>query len=174
MAAFPTLDDIFSLDNPPPRLYLRANYLRERRKGNNARAAWRNVLVNALWDTLDYGDKDGRTLVRLRIVPDDADFNNLCGDTFDLKYNPNIRPAKLARELAEFREKVERDGVWGVIGEFRTSAKEPWQHADSCWEFVGDDWKDSGYDVDIKEETLRQLRVAQDDVCPTCRKPRVK
>jgi len=34
-----------------------------------------------------------------------------------------------------------------------------WDHMDSCWGFVGDDWKDSGYDIDFKEAGLRKIGI---------------
>jgi hypothetical protein len=77
-------------------------------------------------------------------------------EAFNPKANPDIHPDRLERERKAEVERVERDGVWGVVGEFFDG--EEWQHADSCFGFIGDDWKDSGYDVDIMASTLRQAK----------------
>ena len=81
--------------------------------------------------------------------------------------NPEIPESRLERERKEFLDKVNRDGVWGIIGEFFDG--ETWQHADSCFGFVGDDWKGRGYDVDIMRETLDSARKVK--VCRCCKRP---
>lgn len=109
--------------------------------------------------------------VRLRIVEDEyADIGNLEGDTFNPKANPDISPAKLERERAAFIERINRDGVVGVIGEYFDG--EDWQQADSCWGFVGDDWKESGYDIDIMSQTLEAFEKTK--YCETCGRPKLK
>lgn len=91
--------------------------------------------------------------LRVRIVPDnDADMDNLMGDTFNPKANPDIPKARMDRERAEFVARVERDGVYGIVGEVWDG--ERWEHVDSCWGFVGDDWKDSGYLEDCMSATV--------------------
>jgi len=106
--------------------------------------------------------------VRLRIEPDDSvDMEDLFGDTFNPTLNPKISEAKLERQKKEEVDRVNRDGVWGVIGEYWDG--EEWQTADSCWGFIGEDWKESGYDVDIMSQTLEQA--AKVETCPTCHRP---
>lgn len=42
---------------------------------------------------------------RIVEVPDfDIDFENLCGDSYNPKVNPDIDPAELKRQEAEFNE----------------------------------------------------------------------
>jgi hypothetical protein len=65
---------------------------------------------------------------------------------------------------------VDRDGVWGIVGEYFDG--ERWQHADSCFGFVGDDWKNSGYDTDIMRATLDEAKDVS--VCRCCGRPIVK
>lgn len=116
--------------------------------------------------TLETDDK-----VRLRIESDDcADYDNLAGDCFNPDANPSINPDKLKKEEEEFKQRIDNDGVWGVIGEYWDG--EQWQQADSCWGFVGDDWKDSGYDVDIMHATINAYYEQQH--CPHCHRPIVK
>ena len=50
------------------------------------------------------------------------------------------------------QERASRDGVFGIIGEWFDGEK--WQEADAVWGFIGDDWRDSGHDVDIMQTTL--------------------
>jgi hypothetical protein len=57
--------------------------------------------------------------------------------------------------------------VWGIIGEYFDGEK--WQHADSCFGFVGEDWKYSGYDTDIMQVTLNAIKEAR--VCRCCGRP---
>lgn len=108
-------------------------------------------------------------LVRLRIEPDEiCDLDNLLGDGFDPKHNPDIPAAKLAKEREEYVEKIDRDGVWGIIGEYWDG--EAWQVADSVWGFVGDDYRDSGWDTDIMRSTLDAFATLEH--CPTCGRPK--
>lgn len=105
------------------------------------------INVQTAWDTANN--------VRLRIEPDyDADLDDLLGETYDHKANPDINPAKLDRERQEEIDRINRLGVYGIIGEYRCPRCHQWKVADSVWGFVGDDWKESGYDLDVMHETL--------------------
>ena len=151
-------------------------YLRERDKGVQARWALRNAKIRIEWDK-----KNGQVVsefeqsrdakrgdVRLRIVVDDCvDLDNLFGDTFNPQANPDIPESRLERERQAEIERVNRDGVWGVIGEYFDG--EDWQHADSCFGFIGDDWKDSGYDTDAMASALEQAKDVR--VCRACKRP---
>ena len=109
--------------------------------------------------------------VRLRVVPDEiCSLEDLEGDCFNPKANPDIPASRLKRDREEFIAKVNREGVWGIIGEYFDG--EVWQHADSCFGFVGDDWKHSGYDTDIMRATLDAARDAR--VCRCCGRPILK
>ena len=66
--------------------------------------------------------------------------------------NDDIPASRLERERQVEIERVNRDGVWGVIGEYWNGRE--WVHVDSCWGFIGDDWRESGYDADIMRSTL--------------------
>ena len=106
--------------------------------------------------------------VRLRVVSDETcSLGDLEGDCFNPKANPDVPASRLQRGRKEFIEKVNREGVWGIIGEFFDG--ETWRHADSCFGFVGDDWKDCGYDTDIMRVTLNEARDAR--VCRCCGRP---
>lgn len=107
--------------------------------------------------------------VRICFPPDEtSDLEDLKGDTFNPSANPDIPRTRLVREEREFEEKVEREGVVGIVGEYFDG--EDWRHADSVWGFVGEeDARDSGYMEDVMEETMRQADAAEQ--CPTCHRP---
>ena len=90
-------------------------------------------------------------LVRLRLEPDIDALSTL--DYLQQEEFADVREAELAR--------ADRDGVWGVIGEYRCPLCGRWTVADSCGGFIGDDWKDSGYDTNIKATTLETLAAVQ-------------
>jgi hypothetical protein len=99
--------------------------------------------------------------VRLHLEPDYCStFEDLAGDTYDIDSNASTvnggeRTIK-AQEKAE-RERIDRDGVWGLIGQVKCSECGQWKDIDSVWGFVGEDWKDSGYDVDIMAACVDSL-----------------
>ncbi len=151
-------------------------YRQFRERGFTVKCAWAGAKTKQAWDSLDFGDvgpNQDRTLVRLRVMPDECcELDNILGDSYDPKVNPDIPAERLERERQAEIDRINRDGVWGVIGEYRVSADEEWEQADSCWGFVGDDWKNSGYDIDIMQTTLDALEKAQADVCPHCGRAR--
>lgn len=90
--------------------------------------------------------------VRLRTADDPhSTVEDLAGDMFNPKYD-GLTPSQRERERKAFVERVRDEGATCLIGEYFDG--DDWQHADSCWGFIGDDWKDSGYDVDIMRATL--------------------
>lgn len=50
-------------------------------------------------------------------------------------------------------ERAKRDGCWGMVGQFWNGTE--WENADSIWGFIGDDFRNSGYDTDIMHATLK-------------------
>lgn len=87
--------------------------------------------------------------VRLEIVEDDLpDFSDW-GET--------------ESERKAVVERANHYGVWGIIGDYRLDESTPWIHIASVWGFIGDDWKDSGYDTDVMAETLQALDDARSD-----------
>jgi hypothetical protein len=120
-------------------------------KANNAlKTAIYQEKVNRLWDEYE----DDR--VRLLIQPDnDADLEFLEGDCFNPEVN-KINPETLKRQEKEFIDKINRDGVWGIVSEVKCLCCGEWTQADSCWGFVGDDWKESGCDLDVKAAALEK------------------
>jgi len=124
------------------------------------RAAKRESQVRAAWD-----NAEDAGLVRLRIEPDEScGLDDLLGDCFDQGCNPDIKPEKLERERQWEIDRIERDGVWGVVGEYMADACPmcgrggEWTHGASCWGFVGDDWRGDA-EVDIMEATLKVAEI---------------
>lgn len=108
--------------------------------------------------------------VRILCVPDEmVDYDNLVGDMFTPKYHPDIDLEQLQKEEKEFQERVDCEGVWGIIGEYWNG--EEWEQADSCWGFVGGDVKTSGYLEDIRKTTIEAYKAQQH--CPTCQRPKL-
>ena len=144
------------------------NYKRLGQAGWSAKQAFHAAKTAKRWEAVDGftfdGDEravnqaPGETVynpgpVRLRVVWDDvSELGDLLGDTFDPEHNPDIKPALLAEERGYEIARIEREGVVGVIGEFWDG--DAWEHADSCYGFVGTDWIDSGYDGDIMAATM--------------------
>lgn len=147
-----------ALAQPHPTLdaTLQREYLRMRKSGFIARIALDYAKTRIEWRAREWDEHEREPesgTVRLRVVADDsADLDDLKGDCFNPKVNDNVSRSQLARQELAFEEQVNRDGVWGIIGEVWTG--ETWEHADSCFGFVGDGWRESGYDLDIMRATL--------------------
>lgn len=163
-------------------------------------AALRCARIMARWERAESAG-----LVRIRNVPDEESrtLDDLVGDTFDVEANASSVPGGARTIIAErkaFEERIERDGVWGIIGEYRLtrcprcwkqgfqsvrnctydpddypSSRGPcpgWIHADSCYGFEYQDLEMTDYLWDIRQATLRALALDLKDRCPTCRNPR--
>lgn len=123
---------------------VRDEYRRLRGLGFTAQWALHDAVANVRFDELH-----GRGFVRIRALPDhlhttDRDIDDLAGT--------HATP----HQLRELRRRVETDGIFGIISEHRCSCCKSWIVADSVWGFIGDDWKDSGYDADLKRAALHQ------------------
>ena len=92
---------------------------------------------------------ESQGLMRLRWEPDDEPYDDSYIDTWDvsLEERNNIR-IQLWRD-------IERDGVWGLIGEYRVSTDSPWVQVDSVWGLIGQD--DGGYRDDIRRTTYKEF-----------------
>ena len=106
-------------------------------------------------------------LVRFKIEPDECvSVEDLEGDCFNPEVNPDVDPAILASEREAFVDRINREGVWGIIGEYNIG--QGWTMADSVWGFVGEDFEGSGYDLDVKDITVDALRKAIRMRCRCC------
>ena len=109
-------------------------------------------------------------LVQFGPVDDpDVDLDNLFGDTYNPACHPDIPREQIERERREEIVRANRMGVVGIVGAYSLSAEAPYMQADSVWGFIGDDWKGSGYDADIRAATVDALRVAIRNRCRCCK-----
>jgi hypothetical protein len=111
--------------------------------------AKRYAAIDRIWD-----DAETAGLVRLRIEPDDtSEYDDLAGECYDVAYNADSVPGGArtiqAQEKA-FRCRIDRDGVWGYTAEYWTGCdvcgRGEWEHAYSCWGFIGEVCEDAVYD----------------------------
>jgi hypothetical protein len=75
-----------------------------------------------------------------RIVEHESDFNmeDLMGDCFNPKVNPEIDLKELERQKQEFIDLVNNEGVYGyVLERWDSAVNKGWTEVDSCWGFVG-------------------------------------
>jgi hypothetical protein len=75
-------------------------------------------------------------LVRAVALIDEEPYD--CGDDFTPEGLPNKSKRERDYMRDKFYEKVNRDGVWGIVLQYRTSADDAseWQDADSLWSVV--------------------------------------
>lgn len=99
----------------------------------------------------------------------DVDLDNLFGDTFNPACHPEIPREQIERERQEEINRAERMGVVGIVGSYSLTAEAPYMQADSVWGFIGDDYKGSGYDADVRSATIEALRSAIRSRCRCCK-----
>lgn len=121
-------------------------YHRLRRKEWAAQAAWRAAKTNAEWDAAEWEE-----LVKLDVIPEFDVYDDSFIDTWGLS------PKKAEAEKKEIHQRIERDGCWIIVSYFRPDRDAEWIAVDSVGGFIGDDYKDSGYDTDLKRAALDAL-----------------
>lgn len=91
-----------------------------------------------------------------------AAFDILSGDFVKLEpkedqepYDPS--PDEPPREREKLLRRVDNEGLWGIVSYWRPNPRASWNLINSTWGFVGDDWKDSGYDEDLMRAALRKV-----------------
>lgn len=123
--------------------WTRHEYNRLRALGWTASDALRSARIKDRFSDLE---NDG--LVKLELEPEcdfyDDSYLESCG----------LTPDRLAREREDLRNRIERDGHWILVAYYRADDESEWIAADSCGGFIGDDWKDSGYDTDLRSAAI--------------------
>lgn len=131
-------------------------YKRLRAKHLTVKAAREAARINTVFEKAEQ-----KNLARFNIVPDETVYDDSYIDTWTDKTEE-----ERAQEKKELWARIERDGVWVIYTEKHVHCKHcntwRWQATDSCGGFVGDDWKDSGYDTDCKLMTLKALGLWKD------------
>jgi len=131
---------------------VKTEYYRLRAAGYHAGHALSAARTNARWQALESAG-----LVEWRVIPDEM---------ADLSW---LDQPEFSRQRQSEIDRANRLGCWGIAGHYRTEPGGKWLVGDSVWGFIGDDWQNSGYDPDIKAETISRL---VDDLrarCPRCR-----
>lgn len=74
----------------------------------------------------------------LEILDEIYEMENLKGDCFDPRHNPEIDAVELAAQEFNFEQKVFSEGVYGyVLEQWFPDVGRGWETVDSCWGFVG-------------------------------------
>lgn len=107
-------------------------YRRMRLLGNTAAYALRAAKVRAA-----FADLEAFGAVRFVVTPDECGY--MAGDCDDEAY---------------VNERLEREGLWTIAVEGSFDGGETWEHIDAVGGFIGEDWRDSGYDVDLMEAAV--------------------
>lgn len=140
---------------------LQEYYRVQRNHGWNASIAFHYAKTLDQWQRLggevDYEgcEEETESPVRLRIVPDETMYDDSYIDSWS---ESDEKKNKIKEELWD---RIASEGVWGIVGEYRTIDGN-WEHADSVWGFIGNDWQNSGYDTDVMSTTLQTYRDQQD------------
>jgi hypothetical protein len=136
--------------------YTLHQYRKFRKSGMRAKEA-----LSCARTVIQFNAAEMEGLVRLRTAPDSEpyEWGNMLDGLND-------------RERAHVKDRTLSDGVWGVIGEYRSPEAadadddDAWEIGDSCWGFAGyrdvTDPYENWYVPDIMWETLRH--VEQDEM----------
>jgi len=101
--------------------------------------------------SLGYAPKDALRCARIRaqfealVEQDLARFRTEPDDDWSTPLDMDGTP----EDLAAVKARMDQEGVWGIVVDVRCTCCGNWDQVDSCWGFVGEDWRDSGYDVDL-------------------------
>lgn len=139
--------------------YIKKVYLNERKQGWQAHIALSHARTSYAWHHLsDAG------LVRLMVYEDAEGYDDSFIDTWK-----DISEKERNKLHAQIADRINNEGVWGIVGEYKSPHTGEWINADSCWGFIGDEWRNSGYDSDIRASTIRQLTSELKARCSCCR-----
>lgn len=97
-------------------------------------------------DTYPGSDNPYTGPVRLKIIADEMPYDDSYLDTWDLSERA------LEHERQHLRDNIERNGVYGLTSEFWNGSE--WIETYSCWGFIGEDWRNSGYDTDAMQAAI--------------------
>lgn len=136
-------------------------YAEYRKEGNRADTALAYAKIRKQWEALESAG-----FVRLVYVPDDDTFDDSYIDTWT-----DVSEERRERWRKELWEQIERDGVWGLCGEFRLDVDDDyrWDSGDAIFGLVGQD--DCGYAPGIMQGTIEALRVSLKSRCTCCHRP---
>jgi len=90
-------------------------------------------------------------MLRFRVVPDETFYDDSYIDTWEISESDKIKAKK------EISEKIEEEGVWGIVVDKKCSECGQWDEVDSVYGFIGNEYEGSGYDVDVKASGLKAI-----------------
>jgi len=126
----------------------RREYARLRVQGWSAGEALRTARTNVRFSQLEAAG-----VARLRVEPDSEPYDASFIDAWD-----DMSEAERKREKAEILTRANNEGVYGFVCEIRNPYRhELWEQVDACWGFIGDDWRNSGYDTQAKDSAIEAL-----------------
>lgn len=140
-------------------------YTQQRKLGLRARDAIHSARIKLEWERRNgaivasdggkvfdsyWTEGDDDAVIRLNIVNDYDGWEHVMD--FDCEHK-GCTPRNYCSVHKAEAKRVEREGAYGIVGEYRTLTGE-WERVDSVWGFVGDDWRNSGYDIDIMAATM--------------------
>jgi hypothetical protein len=95
--------------------------------------------------------------VYVSIDPDNfSTVKDLMGDCYDPRVNPDFAPHVLKRQEERELKRIEEDGAW-CLTLMVNRDEDCAESIDSTGGFIGDDWKYSGYDLDMYREGVRHV-----------------
>lgn len=97
----------------------------------------------------EQAEADG--LLRFRVEPDETIYDDSYIDTWEVSESEKDAAKK------EIWERIEQDGVWGIVVDKKCSECGHWDEVDSVYGFIGNEYKNSGYDTDIKATGLKAI-----------------
>lgn len=119
---------------------------RLRHKGWKLMDAVRAARTSAAFDILS------DDFVKLEPVSENEPYDDSYIDTWT-----DRTPRQREKDRKELRERIGNEGTWGLVSYWRPNPRASWDQVDAVGGFVGDDWKDSGYDVDLMNAALRAV-----------------
>lgn len=128
--------------------WIKAEYFRLRALGWYATQAFDAAKVNDAWE-----DAEAEGLVRVRAEPEE------CIPIED--FAPEFENSE---EENRWYAHVNNVGIWVFFTEYLDPIH-GWTLADSIGGVIGDDWEDSGYDVDLKRNALDALESVDPKLC---------
>ncbi len=145
-------------------------YGRLRRLGWTASAAADAARIRRSWDALGgyVGSKEDRDPAPVRLIvdwsdgyePGDCDCDQRqrcrCQHHSDLLTCDYGQPC---RHLCDEMRRADREGVYVIVGQvFDAYGDHEWHTVDAVHGFIGDDWRDSGYDTDVMSVAMDAYR----------------
>lgn len=115
---------------------------------------------------LTYKQLEDAGLARLKVVLDtEWDADNMVGDMFNPKYNPDISPEECAQQEKEYLEKLCNSGVWGVVLEVHDGNE--WEQLDSLWGIDDHKYANEEIRAEMEAEAVEHFKDTA-EVCEHC------